>query len=80
MDLAFHLGRNTGALSRAIDRGNRSVNFVLNAIAFNVVPTLLEIGLVCGILGTSFGSEFTAVIGGTLTAYVLFTVAVTNWR
>lgn len=80
MDLAFHLGRNTGSLSRAIDRGNRSVSFVLNAIAFNVFPTLLEIGLVCALLGSRFGSEFTLVIGGTLTAYVLFTIVVTQWR
>ena len=45
-DMQFHLNRNTGALSRSIDRGTRSINFVLNSITFNVVPTIFEISLV----------------------------------
>ena len=49
-DLQFHLSRNTGGLSRIIDRGTRGISSVLNAMLFNVVPTIFEIGLVCGIL------------------------------
>ena len=80
LDLDFHLNRNTGALNRAIDRGTRSINFVLSALAFNVVPTVAEILLVCGILGYQFGWTFSGVAVGTLTVYVVFTVAVTQWR
>ena len=43
MDLTYHLGRQTGALSRAIDRGTRGINFILSSMIFNVVPTALEI-------------------------------------
>ena len=80
LDLDFHLNRNTGALNRAIDRGTRSINFVLSALAFNVVPTVAEIALVVGILGYQFGWMFSGVAVGTLTVYVVFTVAVTQWR
>ena len=46
----FHLDRQTGALSKTIDRGSRGISFVLSALVFNIVPTLLELSLVCGIL------------------------------
>jgi ATP-binding cassette, subfamily B (MDR/TAP), member 7 len=80
LDIKFHLGRNTGALSRAIDRGNRSINFVLSAMVFNVLPTMLEIGLVLGILGSTFGAPFASVVASTLATYVVFTISVTQWR
>lgn len=48
LDLRFHLDRQTGALQRTVDRGSRSINFVLTSLVFNVVPTALEIGLVAG--------------------------------
>ena len=50
LDMRFHLGRQTGALSKAIDRGTRGINFVLSALVFNVFPTLLEVGLVAGVM------------------------------
>lgn len=50
LDLGFHLSRQTGALSKAIDRGTRGLNFILGAIVFNIVPTIFEVGLVTGIL------------------------------
>lgn len=50
LDLNFHLSRQTGALSKAIDRGSRGINFVMSALVFNVVPTIFEVGLVAGIL------------------------------
>ncbi len=80
LDLDFHLNRNTGALNRSIDRGTRSLNFVLSALAFNVLPTLAEIGLVCGVLGYTFGLPYCGVAVGTLGAYITFTVLVTTWR
>lgn len=80
LDLTFHLNRQTGALSRIIDRGGRSIDFVLRAMVFNVVPTLFEIGLVAGILGTKFGASYAAITIGTLTAYSVFTIGITQWR
>lgn len=50
LDLAFHLNRQTGALSKAIDRGTRGISFVLSALVFNLGPTIFEMGLVSAIL------------------------------
>lgn len=80
LDLSFHLTRNTGALSRTIDRGTRGINFLLSAMLFNIVPTILEIGLVSGILVYNFGASYAAVVFGTLGAYTGFSLAITNWR
>lgn len=80
LDLRFHLDRQTGALQRTVDRGSRSINFVLTSLVFNVVPTALEIGLVAGILSYQCGWAYGAVTLGTLAAYVWYTVAVTTWR
>ena len=55
LDMQFHLERNTGVLSRTIDRGSRSINFVLNSMLFNVIPTSLEVFLVSGILAYKLG-------------------------
>ncbi|OQR89941.1 ATP-binding Cassette (ABC) Superfamily [Thraustotheca clavata] len=80
LDLKFHLDRQTGALSRTIDRGSRSIDFVLRSMLFNVAPTALEIGLVSSIMAHQFGWEYAAVALSTLTAYTGFTVGVTQWR
>lgn len=80
LDLQFHLDRNTGVLSRAIDRGSRSINFVLNAILFNVVPTAFEVVLVSGILAIKLGPAYALVSVGTIAAYTTFTVIVSDWR
>lgn len=50
MDMKFHLERQTGGLTRAIDRGTKGISFVLSSIVFHVIPTALEISMVCGIL------------------------------
>lgn len=50
LDLGFHLSRQTGALSKAIDRGTRGISFVLSALVFNLGPTVVEVGLVSAIL------------------------------
>ncbi|XP_041930121.1 ATP-binding cassette sub-family B member 7, mitochondrial [Alosa sapidissima] len=80
LDLGFHLSRQTGALSKAIDRGTRGISFVLSALVFNLGPTTFEMALVSAILYYKCGAEFAAVTLGTLSAYTAFTVAVTQWR
>eukprot|EP00742_Colponemidia_sp_Colp-10_P007986 GILJ01008618.1.p1 GENE.GILJ01008618.1~~GILJ01008618.1.p1 ORF type:complete len:697 (+),score=108.01 GILJ01008618.1:50-2140(+) len=80
LDLKFHLDRQTGALSRIIDRGTRGINFILTSMLFNVLPTALEIAMVCGILGARCGSSYAAVAAGTMVTYTLFTTKVTEWR
>ncbi|XP_052343091.1 iron-sulfur clusters transporter ABCB7, mitochondrial isoform X9 [Oncorhynchus keta] len=79
LDLGFHLSRQTGAMSKAIDRGTRGISFVLSAIVFNLGPTAFEMGLVSAILYYKCGVEFAAVTLGTLGAYTAFTIAVTQW-
>ncbi|XP_077466286.1 iron-sulfur clusters transporter ABCB7, mitochondrial-like [Stigmatopora argus] len=80
LDLSFHLSRQTGALSKAIDRGTRGISFVLSALIFNLGPTFFEMGLVSAILFYRFGGEFTAMALGTLGAYTAFTILMTQWR
>ena len=80
LELKWHLDRQTGALTRALDRGARGVSFVLSSMLFNVVPTVFELALVCGILTTSFGAQYAAVSMGTIGSYVVFTIGVTQWR
>ncbi|XP_054647345.1 iron-sulfur clusters transporter ABCB7, mitochondrial isoform X2 [Dunckerocampus dactyliophorus] len=80
LDLGFHLSRQTGALSKAIDRGTRGISFVLSALIFNLGPTVFEMGLVSAILFYKCGGAFTAVALGTLSTYALFTILVTQWR
>ncbi|KAM8752808.1 iron-sulfur clusters transporter ABCB7, mitochondrial isoform 1-T1 [Rhynchonycteris naso] len=80
LDLAFHLSRQTGALSKAIDRGTRGISFVLSALVFNLLPIMFEVTLVSGILYYRCGAQFALVTLGTLGAYTAFTVAVTQWR
>lgn len=80
LDMQFHLSRNTGQVSRVLDRGQRSISFVLNSMVFHVVPTLLEVTMVTGIMAYSFGMQHSVVVLGTVTAYLAFTVGITSWR
>ncbi|CEL55394.1 Iron-sulfur clusters transporter ATM1, mitochondrial OS=Cryptococcus neoformans var, neoformans serotype D (strain JEC21 / ATCC MYA-565) GN=ATM1 PE=3 SV=1 [Rhizoctonia solani AG-1 IB] len=80
LDLKFHLTRQTGGLTRAIDRGTKGVTFLLSSIIFHIVPTALEISMVCGILTWKFGSDFAWVTLATMAAYTWFTVRTTAWR
>src|SRR6201984_1759356 len=80
LSLRYHLERRTGGLSRAIERGTAGIDFLLSFMLFNVVPTLLEILLVCAILWRLFNWTFAAVILGTIVLYIGFTFAVTDWR
>ncbi|GIX92365.1 ATP-binding cassette sub-family B member 7, mitochondrial [Caerostris darwini] len=80
LDLSFHLSRQTGALSKAIDRGTRGINFVLSALVFNIVPTAFEVALVSSILYYKCGGKFALVTLGCIGSYAAFTLAVTKWR
>jgi ATP-binding cassette subfamily B protein len=78
--LRFHLDRQTGGLNQAIERGTRGIEFLLNALLFSILPTLLEISLVCAMLWTLYDLRFPLVTLGTIVVYVAFTFWVTNWR
>jgi ATP-binding cassette subfamily B protein len=80
LSLRFHLDRQTGGLSRAVERGAKGMEFLLSFALFNVLPTLIEIALVCGILWRLYDARFAAVTFATILGYVFYTFAVTNWR
>ncbi|KAI2730224.1 hypothetical protein CBS147332_2076 [Penicillium roqueforti] len=80
LDLNFHLSRQTGGLTRAIDRGTKGISFLLTSMVFHVVPTALEISLVCGILTYQYGLQFAAITTTTMIAYTVFTITTTAWR
>ncbi|KAI3806225.1 hypothetical protein L1987_22124 [Smallanthus sonchifolius] len=80
LDLRYHLSRETGALNRIIDRGSRAINFILSAMVFNVVPTVLEISMVASILAYKFGAPFAWITSLSFAAYVAFTLTITQWR
>jgi len=80
LSLRFHLERQTGGLSRIIERGANGIEYFLFFVLFNVVPTLLEILLVCGILWTLYDFWFALVTFVTIVGYVWYTLTVTEWR
>jgi len=80
LSLRFHLERQTGGLSRAIERGIRGMDFLLSYMLFSAIPTALEIALVAGILWKFFDWTFAAVTLVTVVLYVVFTFAMTDWR
>jgi ATP-binding cassette, subfamily B (MDR/TAP), member 7 len=80
LDFSFHVGRQTGGLARAIDRGTRGINFILSSMIFNVAPTAFEVLLVAGILAHKCGPALATLTIGTLAAYTWFTFTMTAWR
>ena len=80
LSLRFHLDRQTGGVSRDIERGTRGIGFLLNFMLFNILPTLLEIGLVAAILFSKYDIWFAAITFITLLVYISFTLFVTEWR
>ncbi|XP_034190015.1 ATP binding cassette subfamily B member 7 isoform X3 [Osmia lignaria lignaria] len=80
LDMAFHLNRQTGALSKTIDRGSRGINFVLNAMVFNIIPTVFELSLVSTVLYLKCGGEYASIALGCVGIYAIFTLAITQWR
>jgi len=80
LSLAFHLERQTGGLSRIIERGTRGLQFVLSFMVFNIIPTLIEIILVTVVLLYRFHFIFATTIFITIVSYIFFTLWVTEWR
>ena len=80
LSLKFHLNRQTGALSRIIDRGIGAIDFILRFVTFNIFPTLLEIILVCLILLNLFSWYFSIITFFVILFYIAFTFIVTEWR
>jgi ATP-binding cassette subfamily B protein len=80
LSLRFHLDRQTGGLSRIIERGTRGIQFMLSFMLFNIVPTILEIILVTGILFVTFDWRYAAITFFTIALYIAFTLALTEWR
>ncbi|MGR2662894.1 ABCB family ABC transporter ATP-binding protein/permease [Chromobacterium haemolyticum] len=80
LSLRFHLERQTGGMSRDIERGTKGIGFLLNFTVFNILPTLLEIGMVTAILLHRYAWPFALVTFGTIAVYIAFTLVVTEWR
>ena len=80
LSLRFHLERRTGGLSRVIERGIKGIEFLLGFTIFNILPTILEILIVCGILWNLFNFWFAAVTFLTIGLYIAYTLIVTEWR
>lgn len=80
LDLDFHLNRQTGGLSRDIDRGTSGINFLMRFMIFNIIPTLIEIVLVVGILFVNYGIWFAVITLSSIVLYVSYSVYATDWR
>ena len=80
LELAFHLDRQTGGISRDIERGTSGLSFLMRFLMFNIVPTLFEIITVAIIFATLFSPWFALVTVIAVAIYIAFTVIVTQWR
>ena len=80
LSLKFHLERQTGGLNRAIERGAKGIEFLLFFVLFNVIPTLIEIGMVCVILWVLYDWTFAALTFATIAIYIWYTLKITEWR
>ena len=80
LSLRFHLERQTGGMTRDIERGVRSTESLISYSLFSILPTLIEMGLVLGILALRFDLWFAAITLAALACYITFTVTVTEWR
>ena len=78
--LRYHLDRHTGGLSRAVERGTLGIDELLDSMLFNVIPTAIEITMVCGVLWYMFDIRFAAVTFTTIAFYTAWTIVVTDWR
>ena len=80
LSMRFHLDRQTGGLSRVIERGTKAIQFILNFTLFNIAPTLFEIGLVVVILLRNYTPWIALITFGSVALYIVFTITVTEWR
>jgi ATP-binding cassette subfamily B protein len=80
LSLRFHLERRTGAVTKVIERGTKSIDTMLYFLLFNIAPTVLELGLVLGIFWVKFGWPLVAATVTMVVVYIWFTRVVTDWR
>ena len=80
LSLRFHLARQTGGLTRDIERGTRGISSLIQFTLFSILPTLIEIGLVMTILVVKYEWTFVLITLGTLLVYIAYTIGVTEWR
>ena len=80
LSLRFHLERQTGGLTRDIERGTRSIGSLISYTLYSILPTLVEISMVLGILAVKYEPSFVMITVVALVVYISFTVSVTNWR
>lgn len=80
LSLRFHLNRQTGGMTRDIERGTRAVGSLISYTLFNILPTLVEIALVLGYLVTHYDIWFTVITVVALVTYISFTIFITDWR
>lgn len=80
LSLRFHLERQTGGMTRDIERGTRAVHSLISYSLYSIVPTLIEFALVLGLLALKFDLMFVWITLAALVSYIIFTVTVTEWR
>ncbi|MFA7268970.1 MAG: ABC transporter ATP-binding protein/permease [Sterolibacterium sp.] len=80
LSLRFHLERQTGGLTRDIERGTRAIGSLISYTLYSILPTLVEISLVLGILLVKYEASFALITVATLMVYIALTVVITNWR
>lgn len=80
LSLRYHMERQTGAISRDLDRGARSASTILNYMVFNIIPTAVEFMLVGAVLVTLYDIKFALITFGAIAAYFAFTFSITEWR
>ncbi|RDK11535.1 ABCB family ABC transporter ATP-binding protein/permease [Cupriavidus lacunae] len=80
LSLRFHLDRQTGGMSRDIERGTRGIQSLISYSLYSILPTLVEMGLVIGFFILHYDIWFAAITGCALVGYIVFTIVVTEWR
>src|SRR3954470_22932743 len=80
LSLRFHLERRTGALTKIVERGTKSIDMMLYFLLFNIAPTVIELAVACLIFGIKFGPGLVVATLAMVSAYILFTRVVTEWR
>ncbi|HPZ57041.1 MAG TPA: ABC transporter ATP-binding protein/permease [Ottowia sp.] len=80
LSLRFHLERQTGGMTRDIERGVRGIESLVSFSLYSIVPTIIEVAMVLTILAVKFDASFAWITGGALVLYIAFTVVVTEWR
>lgn len=80
LSMRFHLARQTGGLTRDVERGQRGISTLVSFALFSILPTLVEIALVSAILVARYDWTFMAIAAGALAIYIGFTIAITEWR